>query len=55
VCEPEPRRMPSEAEAGEDPFADDTLVVRKDVRREDIDEEGNVFHRADYNTTTRHC
>ena len=41
--------MPSEAEAREDPFADDTLVMREDVRREDIDEEGNVLHRADYN------
>jgi len=40
--------VPSEAETREDPFADDTFVVRKDVRREDIDEEGNVLHRADY-------
>ena len=40
--------MSSKAEAREDPFADGTLVVRKDVRWEDIDEEGQVLHRADY-------
>lgn len=48
VSEPEPRCVPSEAEACEDPFTDDTLVVREDVRWEDVDEEGQVLHRADY-------
>ena len=46
VCEPEPRCMPSEAEAREDPFADDTRIVREDVCWE---EEGKVLHRTNYN------
>jgi hypothetical protein len=49
--------VPSETEPCEDPFADDTFVVRKDVRREDVDKERQVLHGADYNqskTTTRH-
>ena len=48
MSEREPRRVSSKAEAREDPFADGTLVVRKDVRWEDIDEEGQVLHRANY-------
>ena len=48
MSEREPRRVSSKAEAREDPLADGTLVVRKDVRWEDIDEEGQVLHRADY-------
>lgn len=48
MSEREPRRVSSKAEAREDPFADGTLVVRKDVRWENIDEEGQVLHRADY-------
>ena len=56
MSEPEPRRVSSEAEACEDPLTDCTLVVRKDVRWEDVDEEGQVLHRADYDQskTTRH-
>ena len=46
VCEPEPRCMPSEAEAREDPFTNDTRIVQEDVCWE---EEGKVLHCTNYN------
>ena len=46
VSEPEPCRIPSEAEAREDPFAN--------TRRRAEGEEGKALQRADYNQTTRH-
>jgi hypothetical protein len=48
VSKPEPCCEPSEAEARQDPLADDTLVVWKDVRWEDVDKERHVLHGADY-------